>query len=66
MPKVTLELSPKRVKELVFQLPPSEFIVLAAEVTERAETMAMMKVAESGFAEWNEFGEDIYDETETR
>ena len=66
MPKVTLELSPKRVKELVFQLPRSEFLALAAAVTERAETMAMMQVAESGFAEWNEPGEDIYDETKTR
>ncbi len=66
MPKVTLELSPKRIKELVFQLPASDFISLATELTERAETMAMMKVAESGFAEWNEPGEDIYDETETR
>ena len=66
MPKVTLELSPKRVKELVFQLPPREFLSLAAEVTERAETMAIMRVAESGFQEWNEPGEDIYDETETR
>mgnify|MGYP001602394127 FL=1 len=66
MPKVTLELSPKRVKELVFQLPPNEFMSLASEVTERAETMAMMQVAESGFAEWNEPGEDIYDETTTR
>ena len=66
MPKVTLELSPKRVKELVFQLPPSEFLSLASEVTERAETLAMMQVAESGFAEWNEPGEDIYDETTTR
>jgi hypothetical protein len=66
MPKVTLELSPKRVKELVFQLPTSEFLSLAAAVTERAETMAMMQVAESGFAEWHEPGEDIYDETTTR
>jgi hypothetical protein len=66
MPKETLEISPKRVKELVFQLPPREFLALAEAVTDRAETMAIMRLAETGFQEWNKPGEDIYDETETR
>jgi len=44
-------------------LPPLEFIQLVDEMRERAETFEMMWLAESGFAEWNEPGEDIYDLT---
>ena len=62
MPQLTLNLSIKNVKELVFQLPPEDFMKLSIEIEERAETFEMMRLAESGFEEWNEPGEDIYDE----
>jgi hypothetical protein len=61
MAQVTLELTVEEVRNLVFQLPPLDFIRLADEIQERAETFQMMSLAESGFAEWNESGEDIYD-----
>ena len=60
MPKVS-HLSAEEIKNLVFQLPTQEFLTLVDAIEERAETIAMMKVSETGFNEWNEEGEDIYD-----
>lgn len=54
-------LTMEEVQTLVFRLPPPEFVWLADRMTERAETFEMMCLAETGFAEWNEPGEDIYD-----
>lgn len=34
---------------------------IAEEIQERADTVAMMQLAETGFEEWNEPGENIYD-----
>ena len=62
MPQLALNLSIENVRELVFQLPPEDFMKLAIEIEEHAETFEMMRLAESGFEEWNEPGEDIYDE----
>jgi len=61
MPQVTLEVSPEEIKALVFQLPAREFLALVDAVEERAETVAMMQLAETGFREWEEEGEDLYD-----
>ena len=61
MPRITLDLSTEEIKNLVFQLPAQEFLVLVDAIEERAETIAMMRVSETGFQEWNEDGEDIYD-----
>lgn len=61
MPKVTLDMSMEEIKDLVFQLPPREFLMLVDTFEERAETIAMMALAETGFREWLEEGEDIYD-----
>lgn len=61
MPRITVDLSTEEIKNLVFQLPAQEFLVLANAIEERAETIAMMRVSETGFQEWNEEGEDIYD-----
>ena len=61
MAQVALELTVEEIRRLIFQLPPLDFIRLADEIQERAETFQMMSLAESGFAEWNELGEDIYD-----
>ena len=61
MPRITVDLSTEEIKNLVFQLPAQEFLVLVDAIEERAETIAMMLVSETGFQEWNEDGEAIYD-----
>ena len=61
MPQLTLEMSPEELKNLIFQLPAKEFMRIVEEIAERAETVAMMQLAETGFSEWNDDGEDIYD-----
>ena len=61
MPRVTLEFPARRVRELVFQLPPGEFLKLTEEMQNHAETLEMMRLAEKSFAEWDKEGEDIYD-----
>ena len=61
MPRLTMNISLQEIKALIFQLPAREFLSLADAVEERSETIAMMKLSETGFQEWNEVGEDIYD-----
>ena len=61
MPQVTLEISTEELKALFLQLPPEDLLTIADEVEDRAETIAMMKLSESAFEEWNEPGENIYD-----
>jgi len=61
MPRITVDLSTEEIKNLVFQLPAQEFLALVDAIEARAETIAMMSVSETGFQEWNEEGEDIYD-----
>lgn len=61
MPQVMLDLSLEEIKTLIFQLPPQELLTLVDAIEERAETIAMMQLTETGFREWHEEGEDIYD-----
>jgi len=61
MPQVTVDVSVEDIKAMIFQLPIQEFMMLVDTIEERAETVAMMQLAETGFQEWNEEGEDIYD-----
>ncbi len=56
-PNPTIE----EIKTLIFQLPIREQITLIEELEERLETLTMMQLAETGFSEWNEPEEDIYD-----
>ena len=51
----------EQVKSIIFQLPVNEFLELVEDIEERAETFAMMCLAESSFREWDEEGEEIYD-----
>ncbi|NEO54600.1 MAG: hypothetical protein F6K54_16825 [Okeania sp. SIO3B5] len=51
----------EEIKILIFQLPIQEQITLIEELEERLETLTMMQLAETGFSEWNEPEEDIYD-----
>lgn len=61
MPQVTLDMRVDEIKALIFQLPAEGLLTLVDAIEERAETVAMMRLAETGFGEWNEEGEDIYD-----
>ena len=56
-PNPTIE----EIKTLIFKLPIREQITLIEELEERLETLTMMQLAETGFSEWNEPEEDIYD-----
>ena len=60
MAKVTLELTPDNVRDILFQLPPDDFVALAQSMQERADTLQMMRLAETGFREWEHEEEDIY------
>lgn len=62
MPGINSNINLEEIKNIIFRLPAREFLTLADAIDERAETIAMMKLAESGFHEWREKGEDIYDE----
>lgn len=61
MPRVTLNMSLEDIKAVVFQSPVQEFLSPADAVEDRSETVAIMQLSETGFQEWNEEGEDIYD-----
>ena len=50
------------IKQLLFQLPQNDLIELLEDLESRLETFEMMRLAESGFSEWLEEGEDIYEE----
>jgi glutamate-1-semialdehyde aminotransferase len=60
MPQLTLNMSTEEIKSLVFQLPVEELLTLAEAIEERVQTVAMMRLAETGFQEWNDKEEDIY------
>ena len=51
----------EEIKQMVFQLPIQEQITLMEDLQEKLETAQMMQLAETGFAEWNDEEEDIYD-----
>lgn len=56
----------EKIKTLVLQLPPEELIALMTAIEEKLETVSIMQLAETGFQEWNDPEEDIYNEqTET-
>ena len=61
MPNVKLKLTLKELKDLIFQLPAPDLLALVDAIESRAETTAMMQLAETGFREWEARGEDIYD-----
>ncbi|MDZ8025516.1 MAG: hypothetical protein RMY36_008050 [Nostoc sp. SerVER01] len=52
----------EEIKAVIFQLPVEELIKLMAEMEERLETVTMMQLAETGFQEWNDPEEDIYND----
>lgn len=55
-------LTKEEIKEMILQLPVAEIIALMADIEERVENLTMMQLAETGFAEWNDPEEDIYND----
>ena len=51
----------EEIKQMVFQLSIQEQITLMEDLQEKLETAQMMQLAETGFTEWNDEEEDIYD-----
>jgi hypothetical protein len=49
------------VKHLISQLSQTDLRTLLADIQEQLQTFEMMSIAESGFQEWNDPEEDIYD-----
>ncbi|GBF80109.1 hypothetical protein [Aphanothece sacrum] len=50
----------EEIKTLVYQLPLSEQISLLEDLEDKLETPTFMKLAQTGFTEWNDPEEDIY------
>lgn len=58
-----MALNPKveEIKAMIFQLSAPELVALIVDIEQRVETVTMMQLAETGFQEWNDPQEDIYD-----
>ena len=57
---MTITPSIEEIKTMIFQLPVEELITLISAIEERLETFTIMQLAETGFQEWNDPEEDIY------
>ena len=51
----------EEIKQMIFQLPIQEQVTLMEDLEEKLETLQMMQLAETGFIEWNDEEENIYD-----
>lgn len=61
---MTVTYSFEEIRNMILQLPVEELMKLIDSIEERLETVTMMQLAETGFQEWNDPEEDIYnDET---
>jgi hypothetical protein len=49
------------IKQMIFQLPIQEQVTLMEDLEEKLDTLQIMQLAETGFTEWNDEEEDIYD-----
>ena len=58
---MTLNPEVEEIKALIFQLSAQELVALMVDIEQRVETVTMMQLAETGFQEWNDPQEDIYD-----
>jgi len=53
------------IKKMIFELPETEINQLLKEINQEIATEDFSKLADTGFSEWNDPEEDIYnDETE--
>jgi hypothetical protein len=48
------------IKQMIFQLPIQEQVTLMEDLEEKLEILQIMQLAETGFTEWNDQEEDIY------
>jgi ABC-type lipopolysaccharide export system ATPase subunit len=60
MPQTQVPPNVEEIKQLVFQLSPRDLLLLMTDIQEQLQTLDMMAIAESGFQEWNDPEEDIY------
>lgn len=54
-------LSLEQIKSMIAQLSAQDLSVLSHEIADRLQTEEWMMLAETGFQEWNDEEEDIYD-----
>ncbi|WP_199247652.1 hypothetical protein [[Phormidium] sp. ETS-05] len=59
---MTSNITVAELKQMIFNLPLKELIALDAEISEKIASQAMMQLAETGFQEWNEPAEEIYND----
>ena len=52
MTRVTIEVTPEKLAELLGELPPEQLKVVLPKVTERLEVREWMRLGESGLREW--------------
>jgi len=62
MEQTKTKVSVEDIRAMILQLPAQEILSLLESLEERAETLFIMRLAETGFREWAEPGEDIYDD----
>lgn len=60
MPQTQAPPNVEEIKHLVFQLSPRDLLLLMTDIQEQLQTLDMMSISESGFQEWNDPEEDIY------
>ncbi len=61
MPQIEFPPRIEDIKHLVSQLSQKDLLTLLADIQDQLQTFEMMSIAESGFQEWNDPEEDIYD-----
>lgn len=61
MTQNTVNLTLEDLRNAIHQLSPQDLITLFTEIEERLQTTGMMELADSGFQEWNDDEESIYD-----
>jgi hypothetical protein len=60
-----MNITQEKIKAMILELPLNEINQLIEEIQEAIETKEFMKLAETGFQEWDDPDEDIYNnETE--
>ncbi|MGB5594347.1 MAG: hypothetical protein WBM32_03835 [Crocosphaera sp.] len=55
-----MNMTKAEIKAMIMQLPIEEINQLIDDIQETIETKELMKLAETGFQEWNDPEEDIY------
>lgn len=60
MPQTQFHPRIEDLKHLVSQLSQQDLLILFADIQEQLQTFEIMSIAESGFQEWNDPEEDIY------